>query len=67
MFCQSKPHENSTNQGSENIHNSQNFTGDENHTTFALESLRVCNHLGLNQERISLPKTHTKEDLPVDP
>ena len=42
------------------------LTGEENHTTFALEGLRVCSQLGLNQEWISLPKTYTKEDLPVD-
>ena len=66
MFCQSKPHENSTNQGSEDIHNNQNFNWEENHTTFALESLIVCSHLGLNEEWISLPKTYTKEDFPVD-
>ena len=42
------------------------LTGEENHTTFALEGLRVCNQLGLNQEWISLPKAYTKEDLPVD-
>ena len=66
MFCQSKPHENPTNQGSEDIHNSQNFTKEENHTRFALEGLRVCSQLGLNQEWISLPITYIKEDLPVD-
>ena len=42
------------------------LTGEENHTTFALEGLRVCIQLGLNQEWITLPKTYTKEDLPVD-
>ena len=42
------------------------LTGEENHTMFALEGLRVCNQLGLNQELISLPKAYTKEDLPVD-
>ena len=42
------------------------LTGEENHTTFALEGLRVCSQLGLNQEWINLPKTYTKEDLPVD-
>ena len=30
------------------------------------EGLRVCSQLGLNQEWISLPKTYTKNGLPVD-
>ena len=42
------------------------LTREENHTTFALEGLRVCSQLGLNQGWISLPKPYTKEDLPVD-
>ena len=42
------------------------LTGEDNYTTFALEGLRVCSQLGLNQEWISLPKTYIKEDLPVD-
>ena len=42
------------------------LTGEENHSTFVLEALRVCSQLGLNQEWINLPKTYTKEDLPVD-
>ena len=42
------------------------LTGEENHTTFALEGLRVCIQLSLNQKWISLPKAYTKEDLPVD-
>ena len=42
------------------------LTGEENHITFALEGLRVWSQLGLNQEWIRLPKTYTKEDLPVD-
>ena len=41
------------------------LTGEDNYTTFALEGLRVCSQLGLNQEWISLPKTYTKEDLLV--
>ena len=40
--------------------------GEENHTTFALQGLRVCSQLGLNQEWISLPKAYTKEELPID-
>ena len=65
MFCQSKPHENPTNQGSEDIHNSQNFNwGRESHIVCfkRFESLQsvAC------KPRISLPKTYTKEDLPVD-
>ena len=42
------------------------LTGEENHTTFALEGPRVCSQLGLNQNWISLPKAYTKEDLPGD-
>ena len=42
------------------------MTGVESHTTFALQSFRVCSRLGLIQERISSPKTYSKEDLPVD-
>ena len=42
------------------------LNGEENHTTFALEGLRGCSQLGLNQEWISLPKTYTRKDLPVD-
>ena len=38
----------------------------ENYATFALECLRVCSQFRVNQEWISLPKTYTKEDLPVD-
>ena len=33
------------------------LTGEDNHITLALEVLRVCSQLGLNQEWISLPKT----------
>ena len=40
------------------------LTGEENHTMFALEGLRVCSQLGLNQGWISLPKAYTKEDQP---
>ena len=42
------------------------LTGEENHTTFALEGLRVCSQFDLNQEWISLPKTYKKEEFPVD-
>ena len=44
----------------------ETLTGEENHTTFALEGLRVYNELGLSQEWISLTKAYTKEDLTVD-
>ena len=52
MFCQSKPHEieNPANQGSENIHNSQNFNwGRESQNTCfrRSESLQSLNQ-GLN-------------------
>ena len=33
---------------------------------FASEGLRACSQLDLNQVWIGLPKTYTKEDLPVD-
>ena len=66
MFWQSKLQENSTNQESEDIHSSENYDRCRESQTFALQSSRVCSQLGLNQERISSPKSYTKEVLPVD-
>ena len=43
------------------------LTGEENHTTFALEGLRVCSQLvGFKSRMDKLTKTYTKADLPVD-
>ena len=65
VLSKQAPHENPTNQGSEDIHNSQNFNwGRESHiacfTRFECLQSVEC------KPRISLPKTYTKEDLPVD-
>ena len=40
--------------------------GEERHSTFALEGLKVCSKFDSTQEWIDLPKSSTKENLPVD-
>ena len=42
------------------------LTGEETYTSFAVDRLQVSRTSGLDAEWINIPKTYTKDDLPVD-
>ena len=42
------------------------LTGEETYTSFAVDRLQVSRTQGLDAEWINIPKTCTKDDLPVD-
>ena len=53
-------------QGNKTSVSVKTLTGEETHSSFAIDGLKVSRSSGLSAEWIDIPKAFTKDDLPVD-